>query len=321
MISFKEYVELNEEVLEIVEDLEYLSEQISSNNKGVLHELLVGKHLNDGKHMSPEAKTAHDAIKSSVTKEEYDNANKLAKGTAEHLTKKFGKPDSVHWSSKPGDIGRITGKEESQQQNPADIIMKHGKKFTGISLKVTQKKNGKVPVGNPGAKQTDKQLGLDSTKHYDAAREAFVKKNKSLAGKSNAELKTAIKADDKLKASATELSNKAIGKIRDEWHGALSKMSQKQLSDHVRNNLLHAHETKIPLYKTTTGGHGDDHSVNTEHSATSHDHILNSGKITVHKSGNNSIEFRHDSDGKVFLRHRLKPESTPLATSLKGSAE
>lgn len=304
--------------------IDFLTEEaaLSSNDKGVLHELLVGKELNKGKHMSPEAERTHNIIKSKTSKDEYDNAVKLAKGTADHLRQKFGKDiASAHWSSKPGDIGRITGVEESQQENSADIILRHKNgAHVGISLKVTKKKNGKVPVGNPGAKQTDQQLGTNATQHYENARAALVKKHKVLQGKTNKEMKEIIKNDPKIGADAQKMSNEAIGKIRDEWHHALTQMHPKSLSDHLRNNLLHAHATKLPLYKTTTGGTGDDHSVETEHSHTSHDEILNDHKnITVHKAGNNSIEFKHN--GKTFLRHRLKPESTPIATALKGSAE
>jgi hypothetical protein len=302
--------------------ISFLTEAVSSNDKGVIHEILTGKELNQGKHMSPEAERTHDEIKKRMTPEEYKDHVKMAKGTADHLRQKFGDGiASAHWSSKPGDIGRITGVEETQQQNSADIILRHKNgAHVGISLKVTKKKNGKVPVGNPGAKQTDQQLGTNAVKHYDDAREEMIKKHKELQGMSKVEMKQAIKDNPKFRETAEKLSNAAIGKIRDEWHHSLSQMHPKALSDHIRNNLLHAHETKLPLYKTTTGGSGDDHSVDTEHSATSHDHILNDPKnITVHKSGNNSIEFKHN--GKTFLRHRLKPESTPIATSLKGSAE
>ena len=301
---------------------QYLTEAVSSNDKGVLHEILTGKELNGGKHMSPEAQRTHDDIKKRLSPEEYTNHVKLAKGTADHLRQKFGKDiASAHWSSKPGDIGRITGVHETQQENSSDIILRHKNgAHVGISLKITQKKNGKVPVGNPGAKQTDSQLGTNATQHYENAREALVKKHKELQGKSKVEMKQIIKDNPKIRASAEELSNKAIGKIRDEWHHALSQMHPQALSDHIRNNLLHAHKTKLPLYKTTTGGHGDDHSVDTEHSETAHDEMLKDPKnITVEKSGNNSIIFKHN--GKQFLKHRIKPESTPIATSLKGSAE
>ena len=301
---------------------EILLESISSNDKGVIHELLTGYHLNGGKHMSPEAKQKHDELKSKMSKEEYENANKLAKSTAEHIHKHVkGNIDSVHWSSKPGDIKRITGTHESQQENPSDIIVRHKNgTHTGFSLKVTSKKNGKVPVGNPGAKQTDAQLKVDTSHHYENARKKLQNDFPELKNKTNKDIKEKIKENPKMRERAELHSNSAIKKIRDTWHDALNKMSKKKLSDHIRNNLLHANETKTKMYKVTTGGNSENHSVEIEHPHTSHDHILNDHKnIEIRKSGNNSIEFRHGN--KTFLRHRIKPESTPIASSLKGSAE
>ena len=326
MRSFKEYLDRNTVELDTVleEETELLSEAISSNDKGVLHELLTGKALNHGQHMSPEAQKKHDEIKNnpSVTPEEYKNAEKMAQGTATAIRKKFGTGiASAHWSSKPGDIGHITGTHETQQENSSDIILRHENgAHVGISLKVTQKKNGHIPVGNPGAKQTDSQLGLKSTHHYDDAHKELVKAHPVLSGKSKAEQKQMIKKSPEMHATALKHSNAAIGKIRDEWHSRLSGMKTSELSDHIRNNLLHANPTKIDMHKVTTGGNGDNHSVEIEHPATHHDSILNDHKkIKVVKAGNNSIEFQHN--GKTFLRHRLKPESTPLVSGLKGSAE
>ncbi len=320
-IYLREYKDLLEQEI-IMEEAEILTEGISSNDKGVLHEILTGKALNHGKHMSPEAQKKHDEIKKNITPEEYSNHEKLAHGTAEHIKKHFGSDiHSAHWSSKPGDIGRITGTHETQQENSSDIILRHKNgAHIGISLKVTQKKNGHIPVGNPGAKQTDAQLGLKSTHHYEDAHKKLVADHPVLAGKSKAVQKQMIKASPEMHATALKHSNEAIGKIRDEWHSKLSSMKTSDLSNHIRNNLLHANPTKVDMHKVTTGGHGGDHSVEVEHPATHHDHILNDHKnITVHKAGNNSVEFKHN--GKTFLRHRLKPESTPTVTGLKGSAE
>lgn len=344
MITFKQFVFLieenisNDEPLEIVTNFDLfdddndLNEQnlmeeksgkkISSNDKGVLHEILTGFHLNNGKHMSKEAKQKHDEIKSRISAEEYKNASKLAHETAKHIHKHFkGDIDSVHWSSKSGDIERITGVKESQQQNPSDIIIRHKDgTHTGLSLKVTKKKNGKVPVGNPGAQQTDKQLGVDTSHHYENARKKLKKQFPRMKNMSNKEMKDQIKKSPKIRKEAEKHSNRAIRKIRDTWHSSLSNMSTKELSDHIRNNLLHAKATKVNMYKVTTGGRHEDSSVEIEHPNTAHDHILKDHKhITIEKSGNNSIVFKHK--GKVFLRHRIKPESTPVATSLKGSAE
>jgi len=309
MFTFREHREYN-----------LLSEEISSNDKGVLHELLTGKALNNGEHMSPDAEKAHDELKNKVTPEEYHNHVKMAEGTANHLRKRFGPISSVHWSSKPGDIGRITGVHESQQENPSDIILRHPDGgHTGISLKVSKKKNEKVPVGNPGVGATDTALKTNAKRHYVKAKENFENEFPELKGKSDKQKKLAIKANPKMRERAEHHSNDAIGKIRDEWHDSLQNMSKHELAHHLRHSL-HANMTKIPTYKVTTGGTGEDHSIEVEHSATKYDHILNHPEgITIHKAGNNSIEFRHN--GQKFMRHRIKPESTPIATPLKGSIE
>jgi hypothetical protein len=103
-------------------------------------------------------------------------------------------------------------------------------------------------------------------------------------------------------------------------------MNHEDLSKHIRNNLLHANKTKIPMHKVVTGGDGSDHSVEMEHPETHHDHILNhSEHIRVKKAGNNTIEFsyKHPTSGKEtkFLRHRIKPNNAPITSSLTGSAE
>lgn len=297
-------------------------EAISSNDKGVLHELLTGKFLNADRHMSTQAKTKHDHIKNKISQYSYNNFVRLAKGTAYGIHQRFGHDiQSAHWSSSSGDIEKITGNSETQQQNPADLIFKNKQgQHVGLSLKITHKKNGKVPIGNPGAGQTDVQLGTDAVKHYDFAKKTMDIKYPQLIGKSNTEKKIMIKSDPAILADAKKHATEAIKKIRDIWHEKLSTMPSSDLSDHIRNNLLHAKKTKIPLYKITTGGSAKDHSIKIEHPETEHNHILNDhSHISVHRSGDNSILFKHR--GKTFLRHRLKTESTPIVSSLKGSAE
>ena len=309
MLTFREHL-----------DLDFLAEDVSPNDKGVLHELLTGKALNNGEHMSPEAKSEHDKIKSRITDEEYQNHVKMAEGTAHALRKKFGDIKSAHWSSKPGDIAKITGVHETQQENPSDIILKHHDGgHTGVSLKITQKKHQKIPVGNPGIGQTDKALGTDAKRHYEKAKDAFEKEFPELKGMSDLKKKEKIKANPLMRLRAEHHSREAIGKIRDEWHDRLHKLTPHELAHHLRHSL-HANATKIPTYKVTTGGNGNDHSVEIEHPGTEYDHILNHPEgITIHKAGNNSIEFKHN--GKRFARHRIKPASTPIATPLKGSIE
>ncbi len=310
----------------------YLTEDSGSDTVGKIHELLVAKHLNRGKHISPEHEAQYHSLSSGFSDSERADHEARAKHTANELSnhlKSLGhKVKSVHITSKAGDIGRLTGQHESQQENPADIMVKtHTGEHIGYSLKVSHKKNQKVPIGNPGHGETDKQLGVSTAHHYEKARADLVKAHPELAGKTKKDQKTIIKANPHMHETASKLGNDAIRKIRDTWHKKLSTMSGKDLSNHIRNNLLHANQTKTPLYKSSAGGTNGDFTHHLTHPATQYDHLLNDHKhITAERgSGNNSINFyhTHPTTGKktLIVRHRIKSESTPVITALKGSAE
>lgn len=309
--------------------LEYLYEGASSDVMGKLHELLVTKHLNSGS--SPEHEESIKKLHNDMTDEEKSEHDSRAKFAADkikdHLKSLGHSVKSVHITSKAGDIGRLTGTEESQQENPADIMVKtHSGHHIGYSLKVSNKKNQKVPTGNPGHGETDKQLGVSTGHHYSSARDELEKAHPELAGKSKVEQKAMIKTSPKMKATATKIGTEAIGKIRDTWHESLSKMKTSDLSDHIRNNLLHANKTKTPLYKSSTGGSGGNYSSHMTHPETQYDHLLKDHKnLSVEKTGTGSISFQHTNPKTgvktLVARHRIKPESTHVVTSLKGSIE
>lgn len=310
---------------------DFLLESVSPDTKGKIHELLVAKHLNGGKHISPEAHAHFKALTANIhpdeVKEFHNRAKHAAAGIKEHVASLGHEIHSVHHTSKAGDIGRLTGTHESQQQNSADIMVKtKSGHHLGYSLKVSDKKNQKVPIGNPGHGQTDKQLGVNTQHHYENARKELEKRHPELRGKSKSEQKKIVKANPKIHETAHELGTKAIGKIRDTWHKSLSSMPKKDLSNHIRNNLLHAHETKTPLYKSSSGGTGGDYSHHLTHPASQYNHLLSDhNNLHVEKSGHNSINFVHihpkTGVKTLVVKHRIKPESTPVVTSLKGSAE
>jgi hypothetical protein len=316
MITFKSY---------------YLIESVSPDTKGKIHEILVAKHLNGGKHISPEAAKHFKTLTSGMHPNEVKDFHNRALHTAEHIKKHVAslghEIHSVHHTSKAGDIGRLTGTHESQQENSADIMIKtKSGHHIGYSLKVSDKKNQKVPIGNPGHGQTDKQLGVNTQTHYEHARKALEKAHPELQGRPKSEQKKLIKANPHMRATAEKLGNAAITKIRDTWHKKLDSMDKKDLSDHIRNNLLHAHKTKTPLYKSSAGGTGGDYSHHLTHPESQYNHLLNDHKnLHVEKSGNNSINFVHvhpkTGVKTLVVKHRIKPESTPVVTSLKGSAE
>lgn len=128
-----EFFELNEENTEPVEG------KVSSNTKGTMHELLVGYHLNGGKHMlkhldkiGDTPKQAHDKLKVTVHANDYKKMNNRAKSAANDIKKQVEtnghKIHEVHWTSKPGDIHRSTGIDSSQKEDASDIVITTHKK-------------------------------------------------------------------------------------------------------------------------------------------------------------------------------------------------
>ena len=321
MYSFKTFLTEEEMIL--------ILEAVSANTKGVLHELLTGYHLNNGKHMEkhPNAegdspKEAHDKLQKTISPEEYDTINRRAKAAAADIKKTVkGKISNVHWTSKPGDIERSTGIKSSQKEDASDIVItaKHNNKphYTGVSLKVTDTKK-QVPISNPGMEATH-----GGSEILEKHRQHLMKKFPALKTAGNKEQrKELMKSTPGMEEYVRKANTKTLNDIATHLHNALTTMPKKDLVKHIRSNVLHAHAT--PMQEM-----GHDHIRHTTHGTSSfsfthhnpaqdHEHILKDhNNISVEKSGN-SVMFKHK--GKMFAKHRMKFESQsdPLS-SIKGS--
>ena len=176
MKSFKSF--LNEEIyfeeflLEAKDDATKEG-GVSNNTKGVLHELLVGKHLNGGKHMSThenaEGETpeqAHKRLKDSIHPDDYKKIHAKAKSAAEDIKSNFAKTHpghvihAVHWTSKAGDTEKVTGvpaKQSGENSDSSDVYFSshHPSKpkaevHHGVSLKVSDNSSKNVPSSSLG---------------------------------------------------------------------------------------------------------------------------------------------------------------------------
>lgn len=113
--------------------------KVLANTKGVMHEILVGYHLNGGKHMEKHAnkngesaKQVHDKLKQTIHPNDYKKMHARAKSAANdlrpHFEKNGHKIHSVHWTSKVGDLEASTGIKASQKEDPSDIVVTTHKK-------------------------------------------------------------------------------------------------------------------------------------------------------------------------------------------------
>lgn len=315
--------------------------KVSADTKGKLHELLVGYHLQGGKHMSKHPdkegdtpKQAHDKLKSQVSSEDYKRIHDRAKSAAENIRSqaetKGHKISHVHWTSKSGDIERSTGIKASQKEDASDIMIhtsdkKGKKKYHGVSLKVTDSKSKHVPVSNPGIEST-----YGGKEIHDKHKEEIKKKFPALAKAGNADDRKAImKSNPRMDAWVRKKNTETLGKLGHHLHKVLSNMKPHELSNHIKTHVLQSNPT--PLQKaghahirhTTYVGKGGGHAFHSYNPSDHFDHILKDPKnithhVKVEHDGGATIHFKHR--GKTFASHRLKfnSQSDPLS-SVKGS--
>jgi len=307
-----------------------------SNDQGVLHELLVGKYLNNGKHMSkhPDStglspKEAHDKIKAKATPEQYAHHEKRAKAAAadikKHLESKGHKVHEVHWTSKSGDTERSTGIPATQKQDQSDIVLhtrhKNKKKFVGVGLKTTTGTNKHITASNAGMESTRGGQHI-----VDTHRTELHKKHPELIGVTNPEKrKEMMDSNPKLKQSISNLNKKATHDLAKHLHDSLHHAGTEEIAKHVRTHVLQANKTPMQekghdhirhtTYQTNKkeGNKTVHHAMDPSHHW---NHILNDHKnITIEHRGAN-VHFLHN--GKKFATHRIRVSSSsdPL-TSFK----
>jgi hypothetical protein len=321
MLTFKQLNILREEA----------KDKVPSNTKGVLHELLVGYHLRK-RHMekhpditgaSPEE--VHDKLKSQITPEQYEKINRRAKAAAEDIKKRVGAHGNVtrvQWTSKEGDLHRATGIHATQKQDASDIVVttKNAlgeEKHHGVSLKVTDKKSGNLPVSNPGMEST-----LGGKEVLENHRKKLIKKHRWISEITNPDARKAyMRANPAIRSEVREANSRALNAVAAHLHSQLEAMTPKQRAEHIRKIIA---AKKTPMQEA---GHAhirhttyEEGSTSATDPANAHEHILNDAKnIAVRRSGT-SVIFSHR--GVDFAKHRLKFENADNPTSvIKGSGE
>lgn len=337
--KLKVFQRLDEKVKVVKKETE--SKGSDADTKGKLHELLVGYHLQGGKHMAKHPdkegdtpKQAHDKLKKQVSSEEYKHIYNRAKAAAEHIRSqvetKGHKVDHVHWTSKSGDIERSTGIAATQKEDASDIVIhtqdsKGKKKFHGVSLKVTDSKSKHVPVSNPGMEST--HGGEDIVRKH---REEIKKKFPAISKATNAaDRKAIMRANPKMNDWVRKKNVETLNKLGHHLHKVLSNMKPHELADHIKTHVLQSNPT--PLQKaghshirhTTYVGKDGGHAFHAYDPSKHFEHIFKDPRhithhVQIEHTGGASVQFKYK--GKTFASHRLKfnSQSDPLS-SVKGS--
>jgi len=316
---------------------------VSNNTKGVLHELLVGKHLNGGKHLekhkneaneTPEQ--AHDRLKAQIHPKDYDKIHKNAESAANHIKKHIEsthpghKIHGVHWTSKPGDTEKVTGHKATQKEDSSDVYVttkhpKTGKEHHhGVSLKVSDKSSKNIPSSSLGMESG----GSKAREHFEDHKKAIVKAHPQLAGKNKEQRKEIAKADPKMHADVKERNKTLLHKVAhshaSELQHHLDSGNHEHVVKHIRE-VLHAHKTpaeegghtfiKHTTYQTAKGV-----QHHTSKPSEDHEHILKDHKNLSVKSSGGSVHFYHNGKKFASQAHKFDSQSDPLS-SLKSAGK
>lgn len=264
-------------------------------------------------------KESYDKLRLLITNDEYSIFEKRAIFTAQQISS-FLNTDiqNVHWTSRPGDIERATGYNVSQQDDASDIVIEHNG-YTGISLKVSDKKSKHVPIANVGLGTCDELMGISNEHLVTSTREMLKTLYPELQATSKLERKSFVKSDIAIRKATNTLNLKMLNEITRNYYDLYSGMNKKELITHLKHNLLRARETVFPHIRVTTLGIKDFSTIILS-PATYYDPILNDyDNITIEHVGT-TITFKYK--GKRFIKHRFKMETTsdPLS-SIKSSIE
>ena len=340
MKSFKSF--LTEQ--DIFEDLlfeEFLTEAkddptkeggASNNTKGVLHELLVGHHMQGGKHMEnhhlineqgkrESPKEAHDRLKSQIHPKDYEKINAKAKSAAKDLHALIKKRhpgfevSHVHHTSKAGDTEKETGVKASQSGPDSDssdnyITVKHPKtgevRKIGASLKVSDNASKNVPSSSLGMESSGskaKELYKEHQKkvHKLAPGLKDVKKEEHHKDIKDARKEWATKNPElhnKIKSHNKKLLADVAHHHAAELQTSLNNGNHEHVIEHIRN-VLAARKTpaekagKAHFIKHTTYVTKSGIQHHTANPGEDHEHILKDHKNIKVKAAGGSVHFYH----------------------------
>ena len=233
------------------------------------------------------AEGLHDHIRSSISDENYGHhvriahfaASKIIEGLAEegHISrsnKGNSRITNVHWTSRPGDIERLSG--EADKANTADIMVKKTKKkkpesglvvetnngpagggeHIGISLKIHNEKKEST-LANPGRGTLDVHHHVNTDAHENAAIEAahnaaahYGINTRNIPKRKAHDL---IKNDKRIKNTYKPVADKQLYAITDAYRNSMKGKNPHRLANIIRRGA-NIKPTKIKLYKSATYG-------------------------------------------------------------------
>ena len=305
---------------------------LGNDPKGKLHELLVGMHLNGGKHMETfrdenkkTPKQVHDEIAEKlggVNSPQYKNFSERAKKAAEDIKKQLSLKDEdiahVRWTSKHGDLESATSIPATQTQDGSDVLItdRNGRHH-GVSLKVSND-NKPITLSNGGVEDT-----YGGSKIHEDNKNKIKQQYPELQHISNPEQrKEWLRNNPQAKTNINGRNVATLQNIAKHMSEQISNMTPEQKVEHIRKTLK-AYSTPMQAHghnhiRHFTGG-GHDPVLETSHPGEDHEHFLNQpDRIKVRHAGTSIYFEHHGEDGRVtpfaMQTAKFSSQSDPLSS-------
>lgn len=359
MKNFKSFIKEQEEYLEELEQLNEAKDDASkeggasNNTKGVLHEVLVGYHLQGGKHMENHhlinehgkretPQEAHDRLKKQIHPKDYEKINAKAESAAKDIKKhvdtehKGFEVHHVHHTSKPGDTEKETGVKAAQSGKDSDssdnyVTIKHKKtgeiRKIGVSLKVSDKASKNVPSSSLGMESSGESARTLFKNHQEEIHKDHpelkdIKKEEHHKDIKDARKEWAEKNPEK-HAKIKEKNKKLLANVAkshaEELQNHLNNNNHEHVVEHIRN-VLAARKTpaekagKAHFIKHTTYVNKSGIQHHIANPGEDHEHILKDHKNIEVKSSGGSVHFYHNGKKFASQAHKFDSQSDPLST-------
>jgi hypothetical protein len=302
---------------------QYLVERSEKLNqyRGKVNELAFIRHLTGS--LTSEQQAEHDRNASMIGQAETDIQHKRAKAQIEAFLEHarmhgYEKVKAVHHTAFEGDIGRVTGHNQSQQENPSDAVVEFEKgptRFLGASLKSSNKNH--IGFHNGGAGTMDSILGTSLADIAKSRHDEFTQEN-NLPSAVGAR-KKAIRANPKIFKRASSAAQATHAALRDHLHEHYQGMDHEDLRNHFLSTYLKvSSDNPVPYVKVTgVGGEKSDAHAHTEHYDDNPvaNSIRGAQRISTRPSGDGYLHVL--ADGRHVFSIQVKHNSQGMASSLK----
>lgn len=297
-----------------------------------INEILLGFHLLDASwgnfDNDLDAKRQLEKRQKQVDVDQYVDQDGRAREMAEKSVRwaksngYSGRIDKVWWTARRGDLERIFKRKIEPKENPTDVLVEFSDgNFLGLSAKSTAKVEGAIAFKNPGVKNFSSDFNIDLEQWIKKKEKRALSPFKKELPKTKSGLTTYVKKNKHIKALLDTLADKIITDLRDISFTHLRKLTQDTLKKHLKNVWLNVDPRIFPYYITVTGrGSNEKYSANvSDPNKNEKIKLIQNGKITFSKQGNNSIGVK--ANNKRIMTMRFKYKETKLASNIKLSGE